>query len=638
VADPDHVAALLSGAEAWAEWRHARPGLRPDLSGVEVEGGQLERFDLSDCNLTGAVLSGRASFGSPSRMRWARFDNADLNGARLAGLDLMGCSFRGASLRKTRWEGSHILWVEFQNADLGEADFGLSFVAWSSFEGARLDGASIAGCRCVRVSGWPGAPADDPPAMTRRVRAATYVGGSVKQPQQATPTPQEQLRLLLEDRAAWNAWRDGDPHASPDLRGADLSGAKLSQARLADADLSCADLRRANLFSADLSGAFLKFADLTGADLRGAQLDECQLEDARLVGAQMQQARGRRMHAWGADLLDVDATSLQATESELGTARLVRSCFENADLVKASLRHAWATEARWNGIHLREARLESLIAADSQLAGASLSDADLTFARLQRADLTLASAARATLTGADLRDSNLSRADLVRVDLVGARLEGAKLSGARIYGAAAWDLKTDERTAQDGLIVTPWNEPAVRVDSIELAQFIYLLLNHQRLRQTIDSVTRRGVLLLGRFGGGGIEVLQAVAQALREAHYLPMIFDFERPADRNYTETVKTLVGLARFVVVDLSGRSVPQELMATVPHYKVPFIPILETGSQAYAMFNDIAEYDWVHRPVLRFDGIEDLLRQLPGAIIAPAETMHAELRRRRRSLIGDD
>ena len=35
---------------------------------------------------------------------------------------------------------------------------------------------------------------------------------------------------------------------------------------------------------------------------------------------------------------------------------------------------------------------------------------------------------------------------------------------------------------------------------------------------------------------------------------------------------MKTLVGLSRFVIVDLSGPSVPQELYATVPHFKVPF------------------------------------------------------------------
>jgi hypothetical protein len=44
-----------------------------------------------------------------------------------------------------------------------------------------------------------------------------------------------------------------------------------------------------------------------------------------------------------------------------------------------------------------------------------------------------------------------------------------------------------------------------------------------------------GVLILGRFGGGGLEVLESIAGKLRETDYLPLIFNFERPAGRDYT-------------------------------------------------------------------------------------------------------
>jgi hypothetical protein len=48
--------------------------------------------------------------------------------------------------------------------------------------------------------------------------------------------------------------------------------------------------------------------------------------------------------------------------------------------------------------------------------------------------------------------------------------------------------------------------------------------------------------------------LQAIARELRRMEYLPFIFDFDRPAGRNITETVQILVGISRFVVVDLSA------------------------------------------------------------------------------------
>src|SRR5258708_38478353 len=107
---------------------------------------------------------------------------------------------------------------------------------------------------------------------------------------------------------------------------------------------------------------------------------------------------------------------------------------------------------------------------------------------------------------------------------------------------------------------------------------------NKKCGDVFNGVKERGVLILGRFGGGGLEVLQAIAAKLREEKYLPIIFDFERPQDRNYTETVKTLAGLARFIIADLSGPSVPQELYATVPHFKIPFVPIIEASRKPYS------------------------------------------------------
>ena len=132
------------------------------------------------------------------------------------------------------------------------------------------------------------------------------------------------------------------------------------------------------------------------------------------------------------------------------------------------------------------------------------------------------------------------------------------------------------------------------------------------------------VLLLGRFGGGSLEVLQAVAARLREDKYLPIIFDFERPRDRNYTETVKTLAGLSRFIIADLSGPSVPQELYATVPHFKIPFVPILEAGRKQFAVALDLLEYPWVVRPPVIFASTAELVSLIPSKIIVPAEEKH--------------
>jgi hypothetical protein len=165
----------------------------------------------------------------------------------------------------------------------------------------------------------------------------------------------------------------------------------------------------------------------------------------------------------------------------------------------------------------------------------------------------------------------------------------------------------------------------VTVDDLELAQFIRLMMTHDKLRATLNAVTRRTVLLLGRFGGGGIEDLRQIAQVLRRAGYLPMLFDFARPTARTYTETIQTLAALARFVVADLSGPSVPQELYATVPHFKIPFVPVTNAASPPYAMFADLLAYPWVLEPVV-YASVAQLLGTMHERVIAPAEAKHAE------------
>ena len=130
--------------------------------------------------------------------------------------------------------------------------------------------------------------------------------------------------------------------------------------------------------------------------------------------------------------------------------------------------------------------------------------------------------------------------------------------------------------------------------------------------------------------------MRALAAKLRELEYLPMVFDFDRPTDKNYTETIKTLAGLSKFVIADLSGPSVPQELYATVPHFKTPFVPIIEKGRKPYSMFADILEYPWVLQPIVEFESLDALLVMLPEKVIAPAEKKHEGRRQLLKELFG--
>src|SRR5205814_497636 len=138
-----------------------------------------------------------------------------------------------------------------------------------------------------------------------------------------------------------------------------------------------------------------------------------------------------------------------------------------------------------------------------------LTNADLHNANLFRADLGAANLSGANLTGANLDYANLDEADLT----------SANLTDCRIYGVSAWGLKLTDETEQRNLIITRTNEPEITVDGIEVAQFIYLLLDNRKIRHVIDTITSKAVLILGRFTDERKAVLDALRDELRKRDY-----------------------------------------------------------------------------------------------------------------------
>jgi hypothetical protein len=92
-----------------------------------------------------------------------------------------------------------------------------------------------------------------------------------------------------------------------------------------------------------------------------------------------------------------------------------------------------------------------------------------------------------------------------------------------------------EGTRQENLVISRKEQPEITVDSIDVAQFIYLLLNNEKIRNVIDTLGNKGVLLLGRFSNGRIEVLNRLREELRKRGFLPMVFNFDKPDTKDFT-------------------------------------------------------------------------------------------------------
>ena len=425
----------------------------------------------------------------------------------------------------------------------------------------------------------------------------------------------DHLKVLQQGVDGWNAWKKNNPSVRPDLSGANLRDADLRRADFIGADLNGADLNRANLGEADLARATLIETDLNDANLYSATLSRAILSSATLIRADLRETQLHVVDFSGADL----------TEADLSRADLIRANLSYADLTGASL-----AAANLNGATLRGAILR----------GATLGQANLRIADFRGADLRAAFLGDTNLSKANVGGANLAGADLVRSTLVETDLTDADLTGCRIYGVSAWNVTLSEGTKQQNLIITASHEPDVTVDNIEVAQFVYLLLHNEKIREVIDTVGKKGVLLLGRFTEGRIAVLERLRDELRRRGYLPIVFNFDKPETKDFTETVRLLAGLSKFVIADITNpKSTPLELQATVPEIMVPFRPIIEEGEQPFAMLQDlwIKHRDWVFEPI-HYSSVDALIASLDEKIIRPAEARFIELLKRKADTMGGE
>src|SRR5260221_701040 len=235
-----------------------------------------------------------------------------------------------------------------------------------------------------------------------------------------------------------------------------------------------------------------------------------------------------------------------------------------------------------------------------------LSDTNLSDTNLSNADLT----------SADLTSANLSDANLVRTNL-----REATLTECRIYGVSVWDISLTG-ALQNNLVITPEDEANIAVDNLKIAQFLYLLLNNKEIRDVINTITTKVVLILGCFTPERKATLDAIRNELRTQDYVPILFDFDHPGSRDITETVTTLARLARFIIADLTGaRSIPQELTFIIPAFpSVPVQPLLLSSQSEYGMLEHFTKFPWV-LPVYKYSDLPHLLTSFKKRVIDPAE-----------------
>ena len=199
----------------------------------------------------------------------------------------------------------------------------------------------------------------------------------------------------------------------------------------------------------------------------------------------------------------------------------------------------------------------------------------------------------------------------------------ADLTGSSIYGIAASEVKLTADTRQENLIITPPDQPAIVVDNIKVAQFIYLLLKDAEIRNLIDTITSKAVLILGRFSSERKRILDKLREELRKRHYVPILFDFQKATSGDTLETIRVLAGMAKFIIADLTeAKAVVQELQAIVPN--LPFVAvrfIIMKSEREPGMLDHIRRFPWVIEGAFEYENAQEVITSIPDAIIDPAE-----------------
>jgi uncharacterized protein YjbI with pentapeptide repeats len=408
---------------------------------------------------------------------------------------------------------------------------------------------------------------------------------------------EHQLKLIKEGVEVWNEWRVKHPLIQIDLSGADLSYKYFYQG----------NLRNANLRLANLTGTNLSKADLDNADLTEANLNEINLSDANLSRA--------------------DLSRCKIAKAELIGAYLIRANLTEADLSDANLPDVNLTGANLIGANLSRAKLTNATLLTTDLFGAILYQTDLVGAKLFGANLTQANLKGAVLYGAFLSQTNLTGANLTGANLretvfIKTILEQAVLTGCEVYGISAWDLK-GVPADQSKLIITPNGVPEITVDDLQVAQFIYLLLNNKNVRNVIDTITSKAVLILGRFTPERKKVLDLIREELHKHDYVPILFDFENSENQSLLETVMTLAGMARFVIADVTAATmVREELRSIVEKCPAkPIQPILLHGEKEYVTLPEMRNSFRSILPTFAYKETCDVVSQLSESVIQPAE-----------------
>jgi len=368
--------------------------------------------------------------------------------------------------------------------------------------------------------------------------------------------------LLRSSATSWNEWRQKN-----EFLPLDFSNAQLMTQIFTGFDFSNCNFRYANLMDCELKNVIFNNSDLSFADL----------SQSRLINANFSETR------------------------------LFRSQFNHSNLRNAKFSHVDVINADFLG---------------SLLSSVSIDSSKIDFCIFDDADFSKSIISSTSLMGSSFYKTNLSESLVINCILKGSvfintNIEQTSFENCNIFGISCWKMTGTPKLMRN-LNISDFKENKITLDNLEIAQFLYLLLNNSEINLVIDNITTKIVLILGRFSDEQKPILDLIRLKLPTYGYIPVIFDFNPPSTRDLDETISILAVLSKFVIVDITDpRSTPHEMKGFIEsHPSIPVQPIIRYDQREYGMFEHFKNYHWVQQTQIYRD-INDLENNFEGKIL---------------------
>ncbi len=321
----------------------------------------------------------------------------------------------------------------------------------------------------------------------------------------------------------------------------------------------------------------VRIPNLENANLNKIELLKYDFNNANFKGAQLEAAKLINCEFINADLDNVNLESANCSFSNFTKATLNNVNFSSADLINTTMIDCNCINAKFINVSM----------VQNLAGGSNFSFSDFTGSKIVITNLVNCNLQETKFIDCFLNGSNLSRSNL----------DKSIIKNSTIYGVSTWDISTKDSLQENLTITNLYNDSVLTVDDIEIANFIYLISNNNKVANAIDNISTKVVLILGRFTPERIEILKYIKSILKRKNYVPILFDFEKPDRRDLTETIGLIGRMSKFVVADLTdAKSIPQELSELIPNNpSLTIYPIVSKEHREYSMFEHWERYPWV-------------------------------------------